>query len=261
MQESMNKRKMTQLAPWLLPIVLMAELAGCASAPDPKPAQEMEQEMAQQEAMRIAASKALEQADKDLQAAQALGWDAGSAESVLKRADDAFAKGMFETARDMALQVSNLATTGLNARQMLLARQAVDQASRLTRLNQAQLDELMDIRQIMGTGNGRLAYEKATRLLTTLVQAQIDYRVVKGDSLWGISGKPDIYDNPYQWPLIYKANKHQINDADLIFPGQEFEIESHPDTGEVDAAIDHARNRGAWSLGDGEASDKVYLER
>lgn len=253
----MIKRNMIQLVPWLLPLTMMAGLAGCASAPDPKP----EQEMAQQEALRAVASRALEQADRDLQGAQALGWDAGNAEALLKRADDAFAKGMYESARELALQVSNLATTGLNARQMLLARQAVDQASRLTGLNTAQHDELMEIRQIMGAGNGRLAYEKATRLLTTLVQAQIDYEVVRGDSLWAISGKSDVYDNPYQWPLIYKANLNQIKDADLIFPGQQFEIKSHPETGEVDAAIDHARHRGAWSLGDIEASDKTYLER
>lgn len=248
---------MTQLASWLLPLALVSGLVGCASAPEPKP----QQEMARQEDLRSAASQALSQADKDLKAAQALKWDARNAEALLKRADDAFAKGMYESARDLARQVSNLATTGLNARQMVLARQAVDHASRLTRLNTAQQDELVSIRQIMGAGNGRLAYERATGLLTTLVQAHSDYRVVRGDSLWGISGKPQIYANPYQWPLIYKANMNQIKDADLIFPGQQFEITSHPETGEVDAAIDHARNRGAWSLKDIEASDKAYLAR
>ncbi|NOR52314.1 MAG: LysM peptidoglycan-binding domain-containing protein, partial [Gammaproteobacteria bacterium] len=46
------------------------------------------------------------------------------------------------------------------------------------------------------------------------------YVVEQGDNLWTISGQEDIYDNPYQWPLIYKANRDQIRDADLIFPGQ-----------------------------------------
>ena len=52
--------------------------------------------------------------------------------------------------------------------------------------------------------------------------AASSYQVVSGDNLWDISGKDSIYGNPYQWPLIYKANSDQIKDADLIFPGQTF---------------------------------------
>jgi len=50
------------------------------------------------------------------------------------------------------------------------------------------------------------------------------YQVVRGDSLWKISGRPDIYQNPFQWPLIYRANRDQIQDPDLIYPGQDFTI-------------------------------------
>ncbi|MEJ2406503.1 MAG: LysM peptidoglycan-binding domain-containing protein [Candidatus Thiodiazotropha sp.] len=50
------------------------------------------------------------------------------------------------------------------------------------------------------------------------------YTVMAGDSLWAISGKSEVYGNPYQWPLIYKANRGKIKDADLIYPGQEFSI-------------------------------------
>lgn len=84
------------------------------------------------------------------------------------------------------------------------------------------------------------------------------YQVVRGDNLWNISGKPNIYNNPYQWPLIYKANSTKIKDADLIYPGQVFDISS-ASSAEVDAAIRHAKTRGAWSLGAVEASDKAYL--
>ena len=82
---------------------------------------------------------------------------------------------------------------------------------------------------------------------------------MRGDSLWGISGKAEIYGNPYQWPLIYKANTDKIKDADLIYPGQDLAIEKNPSAGDVDAAINHAKTRGAWSLGPVEASDKAYL--
>jgi len=50
------------------------------------------------------------------------------------------------------------------------------------------------------------------------------YEVKKGDCLWTISGKPDIYGDSFQWPLIFKANRDQIEDPDEISPGQVFNI-------------------------------------
>ena len=85
------------------------------------------------------------------------------------------------------------------------------------------------------------------------------YLVVRGDSLWKISGKPDIYNNPYHWPLIYKANRDKIKDADLIYAGQELTIERGSSQEEMDAAVNHAKTRGAWSLGVVEETDKAYL--
>lgn len=87
------------------------------------------------------------------------------------------------------------------------------------------------------------------------------YTVVSGDSLWGISAMDDIYADPYQWPLIYRANQDQITDADLIFPGQEFSITRGTYTLQVDAAIEHAKTRGAWSVGEVEDSDLDYLRQ
>ena len=85
------------------------------------------------------------------------------------------------------------------------------------------------------------------------------YQVIRGDSLWGISGKSSVYGNPYQWPLIYKANSDQIKDADLIYPGQVFDINTNPTASEANAAIQHAKTRGSWSIGVVEESDKAYL--
>ena len=86
------------------------------------------------------------------------------------------------------------------------------------------------------------------------------YSVVKGDNLWNISAKPDIYNNPYQWPLIYKANSNKIKDADLIYPGQVFDINSNPSSAEVDAAVRHAKTRGSWSITVVEEVDITYLK-
>ena len=87
------------------------------------------------------------------------------------------------------------------------------------------------------------------------------YEVVRGDNLWNIASQSRIYGNPYQWPLIYKANSGKIKDADLIYPGQNFDINRAATAAEIDAAVNHAKTRGAWSIGVVESSDKAYLAK
>lgn len=53
---------------------------------------------------------------------------------------------------------------------------------------------------------------------------EIMYTVVKGDHLWGIAKKKEHYGNPFAWPVIYKANRDQIKNPDLIYPKQVFKI-------------------------------------
>lgn len=85
------------------------------------------------------------------------------------------------------------------------------------------------------------------------------YTVVAGDCLWCISAKSQIYGDPYKWPLIYRTNVAQIGDADLIYPGQEFEIDRNLTPELVANATEHARTRGAWTLGVPEASDIQFI--
>jgi len=74
------------------------------------------------------------------------------------------------------------------------------------------------------------------------------YTVVKGDCLWNISGKPAIYNDPFQWPLIYDANRDQIDKkakssglpkmrpdgwAHWIFPGQVFNVPQNASMDEI----------------------------
>jgi nucleoid-associated protein YgaU len=64
---------------------------------------------------------------------------------------------------------------------------------------------------------------RAEKLLNELMMRapdQITYEVAKGDHLWGIASKPEVYEDPYMWPRIYRANRDQINDPDLIYPKQ-----------------------------------------
>jgi len=85
--------------------------------------------------------------------------------------------------------------------------------------------------------------------------------VHKGEHLWGISAHGKVYGDPYQWPLLFKRNRHQIEDADLIYPGQVLHIERDLSNAEIDRAIKHAKTRGAWILGITELTDIEYLSR
>lgn len=54
-----------------------------------------------------------------------------------------------------------------------------------------------------------------------------NYEVKRGDTLWDIAAKSEIYGNPWEWPSIYTANKSVLNDPDnpsLIHSGMIFEI-------------------------------------
>lgn len=77
------------------------------------------------------------------------------------------------------------------------------------------------------------------------------HTVQTGECLWTISENADIYDDPFQWPLIYKANRGQIKDPDLIYADQELDIPRDSSQGEIDDAVHEAKTRGPWSLWDG----------
>jgi|GEM_PF-1186267 LysM repeat protein len=46
------------------------------------------------------------------------------------------------------------------------------------------------------------------------------YLVEKGDTLYSIAEKPEIYGNKYQWPVIFDANKDIIDDYKTVNEGQ-----------------------------------------
>ncbi|MBM4171807.1 MAG: LysM peptidoglycan-binding domain-containing protein [Ignavibacteria bacterium] len=69
-------------------------------------------------------------------------------------------------------------------------------------------------------------HNQLQRKLDAWVEApkEVMYTVVRGDHLWGIAKKKEHYANPFAWPMIYKANRDQIKNPDLIYPKQIFKI-------------------------------------
>ncbi len=182
------------------------------------------------------AANAAEQAIADAKAANAevaaMGYEWRDTGEIIEQAEAAFADGDY----DKALELAN---------------QALAQAEDARRQAELEKQKFLD----------RTAGDMDDSMAAGAGAGADSYTVVRGDNLWNISGKSDIYGDPYQWPLIYKANRSQIKDPDLIFPGQNFSIDRSASSAEIDAAINHARTRGAWSVGDVEQSDLDFLAR
>ncbi len=62
------------------------------------------------------------------------------------------------------------------------------------------------------------------------------YFVQNHDCLWGIAGKPGIYGDSLEWPLLFKANRDEIKDPDLIYPRQDIKVEKGASVGEKNYA-------------------------
>ena len=208
------------IKPFFIIMLVLGLVAGCASTPDEGATQETAEQA-------IADAKATNAQAKKMNAE----WrDTGK---IIKSAEAALEAGDY----DKAVELANKAQ-----RQ---AENAMAQAkSEQDRLNES------------GATSGLADEDTSAAMMSG---GDDSYEVVGGDNLWNISGQDSIYANPYQWPMIYKANRDKIKDADLIYPGQVFDIERNASGADIDAAIDHAKSRGAWSIGTVEASDEAYL--
>jgi LysM repeat protein len=63
------------------------------------------------------------------------------------------------------------------------------------------------------------------------------YVVKPNDCLWKIAGKPNVYADPFEWPLLFKANRDLIQDPDLIYAKQKLKVEGGLTTAEITRAI------------------------
>lgn len=131
-------------------------------------------------------------------------------------------------------------------------------AREFANLTRDQYQRMRSAEQTLRAGQSKTAYDALKALNSELEIATMVYTVLAGDSLWGISAQEEVYGNPYWWPLIFKKNLDQIRDPDLIAIGQELDIDIHPTIANVNAAVNHAHNRGSWVVGETEEKDEVF---
>jgi hypothetical protein len=51
------------------------------------------------------------------------------------------------------------------------------------------------------------------------------YIVQKNDCLWTIAEKPRVFGDSFEWPALFKSNRDQIKDPDLIYPRQDLRVD------------------------------------
>ena len=218
--------KMNNMFQTLFIMMLVLGLAvGCASTPDDVDT------MADQ----ASAEQAIAAAKTSNAQAKTMGAEWRDTDAMIKSAEEALAAGDYAKATE-------------------LADKARRQSENAMQQAKAEQDRLAQSGAVSASVD-----DSSSRQGSAVMAGDNQYEVVGGDNLWNISGKGDIYGNPYQWPLIYKANRNKIKDADLIYSGQVLDIDRDASSADVDAAVTHAKTRGAWSIGVTEASDEAYL--
>ena len=218
--------KLNLLAAPLLLAALAVGFVGCASTPEEPTAAVV---------TKADAEKAIAAAKSANAEASKLNAEWRDTADLIKSAEEALAAADYAKAVELANQ----------------AKREADNAIAQAKSEQARLN-LTPAVAAVDTG--------ATKKSSASVGAG-QYQVVRGDNLWNIAGKSEIYADSYQWPLIYKANRDQIKDADLISSGQVFNIDRNASAAAVAAAVKHAKTRGAWTLGVSEESDAAYLAK
>lgn len=235
-----------------VPVLLMLGVfAGCATTEEP--ATETTSDA------QAAAEAAIAEAKKVTSEAAALGYEWRDTGKLIKQAEAALKDGDYAKAESLANQATAQSQEAIDQYYLQQAKFKLEKYRGMTGLTDEQQAMLAEAEKYYANAQGYEAYQALAELEASLAASRMMYTVTTGDSLWSISAQDGVYGNPYQWPLIFKANADQIKDPDLIFPGQEFGIDRNPSTDEVSKAVTHAKTRGAWAVGEMESSDADYL--
>ncbi len=188
-------------------------------------------------------ASAINEAKAALQEADAVDALSGGAMGLLQQAEAAALLDDDEATVRLAREATQHAKHDVNQTLLGRARVLLDEARSLPPFTNAQQAEMAAIEAAHQREEGKAAYAAARRLVDELHEAQrlrqavvvarspvsevapsepvraAHYTVRRGDSLWKIAARPGIYANPVRWSAIYKANRHHVRNANVIYPG------------------------------------------
>lgn len=124
--------------------------------------------------------------------------------------------------------------------ELLLARNALPRLYTYTGLSQAQLLRVHEIERAIAQRQGSRAWQMASTLEQQLRDSIRQHRVTRGESLWTIAGREDVYNNSWLWPLIWDANRNTLRNPAQLRAGQTLQIRPNPTISEVVQALHEA---------------------
>lgn len=135
--------------------------------------------------------------------------NANAAADALKT-NEAGARKLEETIKDLQLEVENLKVT-IEDDMAIVTGKAHDQSTK------------EKVVLVVGNTNGIASVDDQMSVEHAEPEAQF-HTVIKGDTLGKIAKK--YYGNAMKYPLIFEANKPMLKDPDKIYPGQVLRIPS-----------------------------------
>jgi LysM domain len=108
------------------------------------------------------------------------------------------------------------------------------------------------------TSPAALATSTEGNVLEVRKDAPDSYTVVRGDTLWAISGR--FLAKPWRWPEIWQLNREQINNPHLIYPGNIVYLDRSGATPRLRLGKAMAEGSGAGALATNRVSPMVRSE-
>ena len=85
---------------------------------------------------------------------------------------------------------------------------------------------------------------KAERARIARERALVSSHTVKrGETLPQIAAQPEVYGDPNLWPLLYRANRDQIRDPQVVWPGQTLRIPRNLSREEISEARRYSQEK------------------
>lgn len=177
------------------------------------------------------------------------------ADALLAQARTAAAEGNNSNTISLAQQVVNRADLVMLGKYKGRAKALLSKLNNTTGLSDSQYTRLKAVETALAYQHPREAYEIASRLDNELKAKTKRHKVQKGESLWTIAKRDDIYANPWLWPLIWQANRATLKSPSSVRAGQTLKIRSNPSVDEVLKAVNFAHEHSGTRIKIGEIKE------